>query len=143
MNRLYCLLLCCVLQAAACGAAAQPILYPAPAGLSASADYRVFVNGKEAFVYASPIPAAYCSFGINGPVGILIKAARDIKWADIRPLKAGIRPLFKDSTIHFRLNAPAQLSVELNGSSKLPLFIFANAPEKNKPSRNNKNVLFF
>ncbi len=122
---------------------AQPVLYPAPSGLSPSEQYSVKVNGKNAFVYASPIPAAYCSFDMNSVVEITIKANRDIKWVDIRPLALGIKPIFKDSTIHFKLSKPAQLSIELNGSIKMPLFIFANAPEKNKPNKNDTNVLFF
>lgn len=122
---------------------AQPVLYPEPQGLSPSAEYSVTINGKDAFVYASPIPAAYCSFDINGTVDIIIKANRDIKWVDVRPLALGIKPIFKDSTIHFKISKPAQLSIELNGSIKMPLFIFANTPEKNKPSKNDKNVIFF
>ncbi len=122
---------------------AQPIIYPMPAGLAASPDYEVKINGQPAFVYASPAQAAYCSFDMNSPVEITIKANRDIKWVDVRPLSAGIKPKFKDSTITIRLLKPAQLSIELNGSIKMPLFLFANAPEKNKPSKNDANVIFF
>ena len=124
-------------------AAAQEIIYPVPAGLKPSTDYTVFVNGKEVFVYASPIPAAYCSFEMSGPVTVTIRANRDIKWVDVRPLSSGITPQFKDSTIYIRISKPQQLSIELNGSIKMPLFIFANAPEKNKPSKTNPNVIFF
>ena len=129
--------------AIAVGAIAQVTIYPVTAALKPSDDYKVFVNDKEAFVYASPVPAAYCSFEISAPVNITIKANRDIKWVDVRPLSSGIRPVFKDSTIQFRIAKPQQLSIELNGSIKLPLFIFANAPEINKPSKNDANVIFF
>lgn len=122
---------------------AQALIYPSPTGLAASPDYEVKVNGQSAFVYASPAQAAYCSFDMNGPIEIIIKANRDIKWVDVRPLAKGIRPVFKDSTITIRLSKPAQLSIELNGSIKMPLFLFANAPEKNKPSKNDANVIFF
>ena len=122
---------------------AQAVIYPSPAGLAASPDYQVQVNGQSAFVYASPAPAAYCSFDMNGSVEITIKANRDIKWVDVRPLAAGIKPIFKDSTITIHLSKPAQLSIELNGSIKMPLFLFANAPEKNKPAKNDPDVIFF
>ena len=122
---------------------AQAFIYPSPAGLAASPDYEVKINGQPSFVYASPAQAAYCSFDMNGPVEITIKANRDIKWVDVRPLAKGIKPLFKDSTITIRLSKPAQLSIELNGSIKMPLFLFANAPEKNKPSKKDANVIFF
>lgn len=122
---------------------AQEIIYPIPQGLTPSDDYSVFVNGKEAFVYASPVPAAYCSFEMQGPVNITIKAKRDIKWVDVRPLSAKVLPLFKDSIINFRVYRPQQLSIELNGSIRRPLFIFANSPEKNKPSKTDSNIIFF
>jgi hypothetical protein len=122
---------------------AQVTLYPAPAGLPPSAEYTVTVNGKEAFMYASPVPAAYCSFDMRGPVEIVIKAARDIKWVDVRPATAGIKPVFKDSIIKLRLTKPVQLSIELNGSLRTPLFLFANAPEASKPSRTDPSIRYF
>jgi len=121
----------------------QAAVYPAPKDVPPSGDYKVFIDGKEAFVYASPVPAAYCGFEISGQTTITIKTSRDIKWVDIRPLSANIKPVFKDSTITFSINQPQQLSIELNGSIKNPLFIFANPPETNKPSKTDKNVLFF
>jgi hypothetical protein len=122
---------------------AQVNIYPVPAGLTPSTEYTVTVNGKEAFVYASPVPAAYCSFDMRGPVEIVIKAARDIKWVDVRPATAGIKPIFKDSTIKLRLTKPVQLSIELNGSLRTPLFLFANAPEASKPSRTDPSIRYF
>ena len=112
--RLFFLIIYCLISTSV--TIAQPVLYPAPEGLSPSAEYSVKINGKDAFVYASPVPAAYCSFDINGAVEITIKANRDIKWVDVRPLALGIKPIFKDSTIHFKLSKPAQISIELNGS---------------------------
>jgi hypothetical protein len=122
---------------------AQTGIYPVPAGLKPSAEYKVSVNGRDAFVYQSPIPAAYCSFDIEKPSEIVIKVNRDVKWVDIRPLSAGIKPVFKDSTIRIQLNKPQKLSVEINGSIKMPLFLFANSYESNKPSKKDPNVLFF
>ena len=121
----------------------QAFIYPSPAGLAASPDYEVKINGQPAFVYTSPAQAAYCSFDMNGPVEITIKANLDIKWVDVRPLALGIKPIFKDITITIRLLKPEQLSIELNGSIKMPLFLFANAPEKNKPLKKDANVIFF
>jgi polygalacturonase len=114
-----------------------------PADVMPSAAYQVFVNGKEIFVYDSPVPAAYCSFDLYAPATVTIKAARDLKWVDIRPLNAAIKFTFKDSTITFTLSRPQQLSIELNGSIRTPLFLFANPPQKNIPSKNDKNVQFF
>ncbi|GEO11898.1 glycosyl hydrolase family 28 protein [Segetibacter aerophilus] len=118
-------------------------IYPTTKGLTASQDYEVTVNGKKVFVYVSPVPAAYCSFDMSGPVDITIKANRDIKWVDVRPKIAGIQPVFKDSTIKLHLSKPVQLSIELNGSIRSPLFIFANPSEVNKPNKNDQNVIYF
>lgn len=134
--------LLCLLQATT-GFAQSVVVYPFPKDVKPAADYSVFVNGKEAFVYASPIPASYCAFDIGGPVDIVIKVQRDIKWVDVRPLSAGVKAVFKDSTITIHLDKPQKLSIELNGSIKAPLFLFANAREKNKPSKTDKNVRFF
>ncbi|CAN5825120.1 hypothetical protein BH24BAC1_BH24BAC1_17790 [soil metagenome] len=124
-------------------ARAQVTVYPAPANLAPSEAYRVEVNGKPVFVYQSPVPAAYCSFDMVGPVEIVVKANRDVRWVDVRPLSAGIKATFKDSLITIRLDKPAQLSIELNGSIKTPLFVFANGPETDKPKKNDRNVRYF
>jgi hypothetical protein len=118
-------------------------IYPIPTGLKTSVAYKVFINKQEVFVYDSPVPAAYCSFDMSNGVEIVIKVTRDVKWVDVRPLAAGVTPVFKDSTIRIYLKKPMQLSIELNGSIKMPLFIFANPFEKNIPSKNDPNVLFF
>ncbi|HVG16829.1 MAG TPA: glycosyl hydrolase family 28 protein, partial [Chitinophagaceae bacterium] len=122
---------------------AQLTAYAAPAGLQPSGDYEVTVNGKNVFVYHSPVPAAYCAFDFIGNADIIIKANRDIKWVDVRPLSANIRVSFKDSVIRLRLAKPQQLSIEVNGSIKMPLFLFANAPELSRPPKTDKNVIYF
>ena len=78
-------------------AKAQEKIYPAPLGIKPSVDYIVSINRKPAFVYASPVPASYCSFDMNDPVEIKIKANRDIKWVDVRPRSADIHPVFRGS----------------------------------------------
>ena len=122
---------------------AQSGAYPDPAGLGPSPDFEVMVNGKKHFVYQSPVPAAYCSFDFSGAADIVIKAKRDVKWVDVRPMSANIKVSFKDSIIRLRLVKPQQLSIELNGSIKTPLFLFANAPELNRPQKKDKDVIYF
>lgn len=122
---------------------AQHTVYPATEGMRSSPAYEVYVNGKPLFVYDSPVPASYAGFDLNGVAEIVIKTNRDLKWVHIRPISAGITPVFKDSTIRFRIAQPCQLSIELNGLIKHPLFLFANPPEADKPARNDKNVFYF
>ncbi|MEO5592401.1 MAG: glycosyl hydrolase family 28 protein [Chitinophagaceae bacterium] len=117
-----------------------------PATFTNAADFSVQIDGKNTMVYASPLPADFCSFVVGKPVQIKIKSlTRDVKWVDVRPYSAGIRPIFgnSDSMIYFTINKPGQYSVELNGGIKIPLFLFGNVPEKNKPNLPDSNVLFF
>jgi hypothetical protein len=115
------------------------------ASFNPASEFNVMVDGKNVLVYSSPIPAAFCSFVMDNPVKVVVKSlTRDVKWADVRPLSAGIKPVInKDSTITFRIDKPGKFSIELNGSFKIPLFLFANAPEENGPERSDKNVLYF
>lgn len=110
-----------------------------------SPEFKVMVDGRDVLVYSSPIPLAFCSFELSKPVDIVVRSLRrDIKWAEIRPLSSGIRPVIKsDSTLAFHIENPGQYSIELNGIFKIPLFIFANKPEIEKPQMTDKNVLYF
>jgi len=110
-----------------------------------SPEFKVMVDGRDVLVYSSPIPLAFCSFEMSKPVDIVVRSLRrDIKWADIRPVSSGIRPVIKsDSTITFRITNPGQFSIEINGIFKTPLFVFANTTEPEKPERTDKNVLYF
>ena len=100
-----------------------------------SEQYRVFVNGKEINVYQSPVPASYASFtrSQSGVDEIEIIANRDIKWVDVRPLNAKIKPAYAGNKIKFTLKEKVHLSIELNGSIHSPLFIFTNNPPKIAP----------
>ena len=120
----------------------DPVTY---ASFIPSPEFKVMVDGRDILVYSSPIPLAFCSFEMSKPVEIVVRSLRrDIKWSDIRPISSGIRPVIKsDSTIAFHITKPGQFSIELNGIFKIPLFIFANSPETDKPERTDKNVLYF
>jgi hypothetical protein len=110
-----------------------------------SSEFSVKADGKKVMVYSAPFPAAFCSIELSKPVDIIVKSlTRDVKWADIRPLSSGIKPVIKnDSTISFTISRPGQFSIELNGTFKTPLFVFADTPGKDKPERSGKNVLYF
>ncbi len=117
-------------------------VYPAPPGAKQAPDFRLFVNGKEVFVYDNPV-AAYAYFDMAGDVTVEIKPAIDIKWVDVRPVSLGITPSWKNGSITFTLKEPCKISVELNRNIGRPLFIFANPPEQAIPDRHEKNVIFY
>lgn len=117
--------------------------YPFPTGVKASSMYEVWVNGQPHFVYDSPVPASFCSFDISGPVEVVIRTRDDLKWVDARPATANVSAVWHGNEIRFKLQKPTQLSIELNGKLGHPLFLFANAPEQNKPRPGDKGVYYF
>ncbi len=119
------------------------ITFPATEGMDASIHYTLKADGRDVMVYDAPF-ASYAVFDFTGKVDVEIRADRDIKWVDVRPLSKGIKPEFKDSTIHITLTQPCNLSIELNGDYlNFPLYLFTNAPEENAPGPGDKGVIYF
>ncbi len=128
-----------------CSAQAHEAVPVFQASFKPSSEFSVKADGKDVMVYSSPFPGAFCSIELSKPVDIIIKSlTRDVKWVDIRPLSSGIKPVIKnDSTISFRISSPGQFSIELDGTFKTPLFLFANRAGNNRPEKTAKNVLYF
>ena len=118
-------------------------MYASPQGMIASKEYSVKINGSNAYVYPSAVPAAYCSFDIGGNADIAIKPNVIVKTVVVRPLALKINPFIKNGVIHFSISKPCKLSVEINGSLKMPLFLFANKTITDKPVKTNPNVHYF
>lgn len=116
--------------------------YNYPDGIPLSGDYQVWVNEVPQTVIQVPVPASYTAFSMEGKVQVKIKAAHDVKWAEIHPVSSGIKPILENGFITFEISRPCKLSLELNGRISCPLFIFANPPER-KPDRNDPNVIYF
>jgi hypothetical protein len=122
----------------------QVTTWKAPEGFASAKFYTVKVNGVSVPVYDTPI-ASYAVFDFTGKVTVEVTTMYDVRWVDIRPLRLAISPRYtSDHSFSFALDRPQNLSLELNGRIRQqPLFIFSNAPEKNKPSRTDKNVVWF
>lgn len=125
-------------------AARAPRVYPAPAGLAPSPEFRVFVDGREVFVHDNPA-AALAAFDMgDGPVSVEIRPRRDAKWVDVRPLSRGVRARVEDgNVVRLTLDRPGNFSVEINRDLRRPLFLFANPPEENRPDPADPAVVFF
>jgi hypothetical protein len=123
-------------------AATRATLYPAPPGVPRAADFRVWVDGRELFLYDSEV-AAYGIFSMGGPVDVVVRPAHDVRRVDVRPLSAGIRPAVRPDEIRFRLDRPRSLSVELNGESRRVLHLFAAPPERDAPAPGAPGVRYF
>ena len=118
------------------------VTYPAPDGAELAADFVVTVNGKETAVYDSKV-AAFAYFSFNGKITVSVTPGRDVETVDIRPKNHGIAYSIKGRAVSFQLDRPCNLSVEINGDIKRPLFLFANPLEQNPPKPGDKNVRYF
>jgi len=123
-------------------AKASVVTYPAPAGTDLADDFVVKVDGKETAVYDSKV-AAFAYFSFDGKVTVSVTPGRNVETVDIRPKNHGIAYSIKGRTVSFQLDRPCNLSVEINGDIKRPLFLFANPLEQNPPKPGDENVRYF
>jgi hypothetical protein len=105
-------------------------------------DFQVRVNGRDYFVYHAPV-AAFAGFDLAQAGDVEIASTAAIQTVDVRPKSLGIRPKVTGHKITFKLDAPAYLSVEINGNLKRPLFLFADPPEQDVPKPGTPGVTFF
>jgi hypothetical protein len=123
---------------------AQVVTWQGPEGFASARYYQVKVNGTPVPVYDTPI-ASYAVFDFTGKVTVEVTTMFDVRWVDVRPLRHHLKPTYTgDHSFTLALDQPGNLSLELNGRIRQqPLFLFSNAPEKNKPSRTDQNVVWF
>lgn len=131
----------------------QIISYPVPAGAVLQKDYMVKVRPvgekfwKELSVYRVKVDmhevrfASMAYFDFEGEAEIEISGPSYIYQVDIRPLSKGITASCDTKKVSFRLNKPADLSIELNQERYHNLHLFAGEIEKNKPNRMEDNTL--
>lgn len=133
------------------------ILYPAPSGIQGATDIIITVEGSPVFVYDTAVnfgriyarrprlektPMAY--FDFSGTVNVKIKAPGiDIDSVTIRPTSLGIVPAIKGDTIFFKLDKPAQLTIEINNDIHRAIHLFANPLEEDPPKLGDPGVHYF
>lgn len=141
----------CALLALVCCMTAQGAsvvtIAPAPEGVPVTTHWKVRVNGEPVPVYSAIVfrdgPAFFCSFEASGPVAIEATPAWPVRDAMVRPLSRGITPEVDGHTIRFTTKGPGQHSVEPNGLTTHPLYVFVNPREADPPSPDGANVLYF
>jgi len=122
----------------------QVTTWQAPEGFASDKYYSVKVNGVQVPVFDTPI-ASYAIFDFEGEVNVEVNTMYDVRWVDVRPLRWNLQPNYTgDNSFSFKMKEPANLSLELNSRIRQqPLFIFAGKPETNRPSKSDKNVIWF
>ena len=132
-------------------------VYPAPAGLEPSPQYRVEVSQdgrtRESFVYLTTAKwrtnkvkdTAWTTFAFDGRVSVRVtKLNGGFKSCKVLPGSRRIEARVEDRTATFELDRPAKLSVEFDDSAEThPLLIFADPPETQVPSRHAADVMWF
>ena len=118
--------------------------WKAPEGFASDKYYQVVVNGTSVPVYDTPI-GSYAVFDFVSNAKVEVKTMFDVRWVDIRPLRTALKPEYtSDNSFKFTMMKPENLSLELNGRIRQqPLFIFAGKPETSRPSKSDKNVIWF
>lgn len=118
------------------------IPYHFPTEFPTSVAYTATVAGES-------VPAlktergAFLSFGMRGPVEIVVKLTKAPDKIVIRPLSANIKPEIQGDTFRFTLRRPMNLSVEVDGDLSTPLFVFANPELTNPPDKKDPKVKYF
>lgn len=138
-------------------AQAQLITYPEglKTGMPHNDDYtvRVRIPGgewKDLFEYNVRVDmdkvqdASMVQFDMGSPVEVMVKKNNGtVREVDIRPRANGIRYVRHRNAITFTLDKPQYLSVEFNGDRLHNLHLFANPPETETYSGEEKGVMYF
>jgi hypothetical protein len=137
-------------------------IYPAPAGIDASDDYTLEVDGRPVFCHAdqrlnTDRPAslfgmkvssqAFAIFAFEGKVKVKVtiraEAIDKLDQLIIRPLDRGVKYKLSGRTVEFELDRPGDITIDPLGTGLCVLHLFINAPEKNAPKRGDTNVVFY
>jgi len=118
------------------------VTYPAPEGADRADDFVVKIDGREIFVYDCKA-AAFAGFSFSGKVTVTVIPSKKVDRVDIRPKNHGIAHSIEGRAVSFQLDRPCNLSIEINGNIKRPLFLFANPLEKDPPEPGDRNVRYF
>jgi len=141
------------------GAGPALSLYPGPAGVAASDQYSVSVNGQSSFVYKAlarktdtnrELDTSWTSFSFAGSVTVSVTALNQtgLTGCMVRPGSAAIATTFAGNTCTFTMSAAKNVSVEfdpnIHNPILHPMLVFANPPENDvPPATGDPNVLYF
>lgn len=143
------------------------VIYPAPQGYPLNSIYVVEVDGQaipvynarvgvgdkksreEAFGNARLSANTYDNAGMayfdlkQGSATIKITVDRNIGSAKILPSSAGIVGDISGKTVSFTVSKPQNLTIDINGEYIKSLHLFVNPEDKDVPSPNDPNVIYF
>lgn len=115
------------------------VVYPWPEGLAPSALFAVEVDGRGVFVLDCPL-GSVATFEGSGRVRV-----RSLKGGGrslVRPARLGVEVTEGDGYFEFTLEGPRNVLLDFGGDV-LPLHLFANPPELDRPDPKDPKVRFF
>lgn len=139
-------------------------LYPQPDGLADNVKgclHHVSVNGEPCAVYRTEAVGGgreygqvypeyvYFDYNKEGRLHIEVKADYPVSRAEILPSRYGVEADLSENVISFDVTHPGQYFVKTNGdvtngnTSDNNLYLFINPPEKDIPSQDDPNVVWF
>ncbi len=135
---------------------AKVIAYPSPGNVEESPHYQVDVlqDGEVSSCFAYLTKAqwrtnlsedtSYTSFSFDGEVSIrVINHAAFFKETKVLPSSRGIEVERSSNWITFTIDTPGKYAIEFDGKTKHPLLIFADSHEKDIPSPDDPDILYY
>lgn len=112
-----------------------------------SIEYRVWVDGQEAYVFNQPGFAggtvSWVMFDLHRPVRLEIRPHRAIDTARLLPRRAGIQPLVESPhCARLDIPRPGNYLLEWDEGLELPLLIFARPPEETPAPAGGRHIRF-
>ena len=111
-----------------------------PAEQPRSTAFSLVVNGEPIAALLAE-KADFAVFECTGPSQITVVAEASVDGAQVKPLSLGITPNLEGRTLSFQIDGPRCLCIDVPGLK--PFFIYANAPEINKPSLGDTGVHYY
>ncbi|MGC9344186.1 MAG: hypothetical protein ACP5E3_15900, partial [Bacteroidales bacterium] len=115
-------------------------LYSYPTICPSSKDYKVRINGEEAFVYYSSA-GSFVALEGEGKIKVEIQTQFPAESIEVFPKRLGIEPEVKVHSIQFEMDAPGKVLCEIPEMEQL--FIYADSLDPEKPDPEDENVHYF
>lgn len=115
-----------------------PVIFPAEQPRSST--FTLTVNGEPLDALLAE-KADFAVFECTGIADITVTAVSPVAGAQIKPLSRGITPFTEGRTLRFQIDGPQCLCIDIPGLK--PFFIYANAPETDKPSPDDSGIHYF
>jgi hypothetical protein len=144
----------------------QVSIAPAPAEEPLSDKFKLSVEGQAVPVYHTKVvgadrvaaakadqerpgsseateEASFAYFDLRGSAEVTVQCQGKVEKAKILPSSLNIKPVVSGSNVSFKLNGPAQVTVEVNGDEIKSLHLFANPWDENPPKEGDPGVTYF